>query len=60
MSERHSENMNYMEIRQMLKKELATERIYHTYMARCQPQACVHIDDLEDMLMRETAFFEGS
>ena len=60
MSARHSENRNYMEIRQMLGKELATEKIYHTYMARCQPQACVHIDDLEDMLVRETAFFESS
>lgn len=57
---RHPEDRNYMEIRRMLKKELAAERIYHTYMARCQPQACVHIDDLEDMLVRETAFFESS
>ena len=54
-----SENNDYIEIRQMLKKELATESIYHTFMARCQPLVCVHIEDLEDMLIKNTAFHES-
>jgi len=55
---RRPEMNNYIEIRQMLKKEFDQERIYHTFLVRCQPQACFHIDDTEDMLVRHKAFYK--
>lgn len=54
---RHQEINNYMEIRQMLKKELALERIYHTFLVRCQPKVCLHIDNIGGIVSNNSAYF---
>lgn len=55
---RHKEMKNYIEIRQMLKKELAQNKIYHTFMVRCQPNHCWRIDDMEGIVVRNSDDYE--
>lgn len=50
---------HYMEIRQMLKTILSADRVYHTFMVRCQPRVCFHIDDLTDILDNKVAYHEN-
>lgn len=45
-SNMNNEVNKIIEIRQMLKKDLARDKIYHTFLVRCQPKACTHIDNL--------------
>lgn len=35
-----------IEIRQLLKKDFSYDKIYHTFLVRCQPKACINIDNL--------------
>lgn len=33
-------------IRQMLKNSFSLDKIYHTFLVRCQPKSCTHIENL--------------
>lgn len=40
------DNNRIIEIRQLITKHFVQDKIYHTFMVRCQPKNCTHVDKL--------------